>query len=72
MKFSALWLNELSRLVKQHPLLHKACLSRGGKNPCALGIEHPDQITRDSLAGGVFENMVIIDLLKRRMNCVDL
>jgi len=42
MIFSTLWLNELSRLVKQHPLLHKACLSRGGKNPCALidGMTH--------------------------------
>jgi predicted AAA+ superfamily ATPase len=33
-----------------------------------LGIEHPDQITRDPLVGGIFENMVIIDLLKTRMN----
>jgi len=33
-----------------------------------LGIEHPDQITRDPLVGGIFENMVVIELLKARLN----
>lgn len=33
-----------------------------------LGIEHPGQITRDPLVGGIFENLVLIELLKIRMN----
>jgi len=33
-----------------------------------LGIEHPGQVTRDPLVGGIFENLVVIELLKMRMN----
>ena len=33
-----------------------------------LGIAHPDQISRDPLVGNIFENMVVIDLLKMRLN----
>ncbi|MDX8395542.1 MAG: ATP-binding protein [Mariprofundaceae bacterium] len=33
-----------------------------------LGIEHPDQISRDPLVGGIFENMIVIELLKAQMN----
>jgi len=33
-----------------------------------LGIEHPDQVTRDPLVGGIFENLVVADLLKGRLN----
>jgi len=33
-----------------------------------LGIEHPDQVTRDPLVGSIFENLVVADLLKGRLN----
>ncbi len=33
-----------------------------------LGIEHPTQITRDPLVGEIFENLVLIELLKMRTN----
>lgn len=33
-----------------------------------LGIRSPDQIVRDPLFGGLFENMVIADILKSRLN----
>jgi predicted AAA+ superfamily ATPase len=33
-----------------------------------LGIERPDQLTRDPLVGNVFENMVVIECLKARYN----
>jgi len=33
-----------------------------------LGIENPSHVTRDPLRGGLFENMVIADLLKTRLN----
>ncbi|MFO1523542.1 MAG: ATP-binding protein [Kiritimatiellia bacterium] len=33
-----------------------------------LGIESPAQMTRDPLRGGLFENMVVSDLLKTRLN----
>ena len=33
-----------------------------------LGIRKPDQITRDPLVGGIFENLVIIECLKARYN----
>ncbi|MDX8404951.1 MAG: ATP-binding protein [Mariprofundus sp.] len=37
-----------------------------------LGIEHPDQITRDPLVGSIFENMAVIELLKARFNRGDM
>jgi predicted AAA+ superfamily ATPase len=33
-----------------------------------LGIESLDQVFRDPLAGNLFENMVVLDLLKRQWN----
>ena len=33
-----------------------------------LGIERPNQITRDPLVGNIFENMVVIECLKARYN----
>ena len=33
-----------------------------------LGIERPEQVARDPLVGSIFENMVLIELLKMRMN----
>ncbi len=33
-----------------------------------LGIEHPSQVARDPLRGGLFENLVIADILKTRLN----
>ena len=33
-----------------------------------LGIREPDQVDRDPAFGGLFENMVIIDILKSRLN----
>lgn len=33
-----------------------------------LGLERPDQVERDPIAGGLFENMVVVDALKSRLN----
>lgn len=33
-----------------------------------LGLETPDQVERDPVAGGLFENMIILDALKTRLN----
>lgn len=33
-----------------------------------LGIEHPQQVSRDPLRGALFENMVLMELVKSRMN----
>ena len=33
-----------------------------------LGIENPDQVIRDPLLGGLFENMVVMELVKVRLN----
>jgi len=33
-----------------------------------LGIENPDQVSRDPLVGAIFENLVIIECLKTRLN----
>ena len=33
-----------------------------------LGIEKPDQVTRDPLVGNIFENLVVIECLKERFN----
>lgn len=34
-----------------------------------LGIETPEQLARDPLRGQLFENMVVADAMKQRMNC---
>lgn len=33
-----------------------------------LGIQSPKEVSRDPLLGGLFENMVIVDILKTRFN----
>lgn len=33
-----------------------------------LGIESPDQVARDPLVGGLFENLVVVEALKARLN----
>ena len=33
-----------------------------------LGIEKPEQITRDPLVGAIFENLIVIEMLKMRLN----
>lgn len=33
-----------------------------------LGIESPDQVARDPLLGGLFENLVVVEALKARLN----
>lgn len=33
-----------------------------------LGIESPDQVERDPLVGGLFENLVVVEALKSRLN----
>ena len=37
-----------------------------------LGIRKPEQVTRDPLIGGIFENLVIVECLKARYNCGEL
>ena len=37
-----------------------------------LGIRKPEQVTRDPLVGGIFENLVVIECLKARYNCGEL
>lgn len=39
-----------------------------GLAACLLGLETPEQVERDPAAGGLFENMVILDALKSRLN----
>jgi predicted AAA+ superfamily ATPase len=34
-----------------------------------LGIETSDQLFRDPLRGGLYENLVILEILKARLNC---
>lgn len=33
-----------------------------------LGLEKPEQVERDPIAGGLFENLVVVDALKSRLN----
>lgn len=34
-----------------------------------LGIETSDQVSRDPLRGGLYENLIILEILKSRLNC---
>ena len=55
----------IGKRVKKSPKLY---FSEVGLAAYLLGIESPSQVTRDPLRGGLFENMVIADLLKTRLN----
>jgi predicted AAA+ superfamily ATPase len=52
------------RLVKSQKLF----FVETGLAAWLLGIETPEQILRDPLHGGLFENMVVMDALKTRLN----
>ena len=53
------------RLVKSQKLY----FSEPGLVAWLLGITSPEQVARDPLFGGIFENMVIAEVLKQRLNC---
>jgi len=55
----------IGKRVKKSPKLY---FSEVGLAAYLLGIESPSHVTRDPLRGGLFENMVIADLLKTRLN----
>lgn len=52
------------RLIKSSKLY----FTEPGLTCFLLGIQSPSDVTRDPLIGGLFENMVIVEILKRRMN----
>ncbi|MBQ4637079.1 MAG: ATP-binding protein [Akkermansia sp.] len=52
------------RLIKSP----KIFFTEPGLVPCLLGIESPSQLGRDPLLGNIFENMVIVEALKKRFN----
>lgn len=52
------------RLIKSH----KIYFTEVGLASWLLGIEKPQQVFRDPLLGGLFENMVIMEILKSRYN----
>ena len=52
------------RLVKSQKLY----FTEPGLAACLLGINSPEQISRDPLFGGLFENMVVVEALKHRLN----
>ena len=52
------------RLVKSQKLY----FTEPGLAAWLLGINSPEQISRDPLFGGLFENMVVIEALKHRLN----
>lgn len=52
------------RLVKSQKLY----FTEPGLVSWLLGIDSPEQIRRDPLFGGLFENMVIVEALKHRLN----
>ena len=52
------------RLVKSQKLY----FTEPGLAAWLLGINSPDQIARDPLFGGLFENMVVVEALKHRLN----
>ncbi len=53
------------RMVKSQKLY----FSEPGLAAWLLGISSPEQIARDPLFGGLFENMVVMEALKGRLNC---
>lgn len=55
----------IGKRVTKSPKLY---FSEVGLAAYLLGIESPSHVTRDPLRGGLFENMVIADLLKTRLN----
>jgi predicted AAA+ superfamily ATPase len=52
------------RLVKSQKLY----FTEPGLAAWLLGINSPEQISRDPLFGGLFENMVVVEALKHRLN----
>ena len=52
------------RLVKSQKLY----FTEPGLAAWLLGINSPDQISRDPMFGGLFENMVVVEALKHRLN----
>ncbi len=75
------WLNvlEASHIVFRLPPYHNNFGKRFAKSPKLyftevglaahlLGITSADQVYRDPLAGGLFENMVVLEALKARLN----
>lgn len=52
------------RLVKT-PKLY---FSETGLAACLLGLKTPEQVSRDPLRGNLFENLVVSDLMKRKLN----
>jgi predicted AAA+ superfamily ATPase len=55
----------IGKRVTKSPKLY---FSEVGLAAYLLGIENPAHVTRDPLRGGLFENMVIADLLKTKLN----
>ncbi len=56
------------RLVKSQKLF----FTEVGLASWLLGIDTPEQICRDPLFGGLFENMVVVEALKHRLNAGEL
>lgn len=57
--------SNLGKRVTKSPKLY---FTEVGLAARLLGIQSPDQIFRDPLHGALFENMVVLDILKERLN----
>ncbi len=59
------WYTNIAKRVTKHPKIY---FVETGLAAYLLGIETPEQLFRDPLRGHLFENMVVIDTLKREYN----